>query len=210
VAASEPVLKSLTVSKFVSKSYPIHGYFIHYGVGNYEWVYVGVKKDFAAKLEGILPDKQFKWTLLDMDELGNITIDAQNETISFKAGEKADGIESILKSSSQKIEGFFVRYGEGKYEWAYVAANASFAKKLEGMAEDGELEWSLLDMSLFKEIKIDIGKEKITFVKCVDDCGDAGSSQSPEDSVSPGGGGTPGTSDDGTQVAPPSFGSPIK
>ncbi|BCD63175.1 hypothetical protein NitYY0826_P16 (plasmid) [Nitratiruptor sp. YY08-26] len=63
-----------------NKSFPIKGYYLHYGNSNFDWLYVPISLRKAYKLEkGVTEDYYFRWTRLPND----ITITKEGNWIRF-------------------------------------------------------------------------------------------------------------------------------
>ena len=60
-----------TIGKLRSNFFPIDGYFVHYGEGPFEWVYIVRETGSLYKLEGMNPETQhFIWTKLPYRKMG--------------------------------------------------------------------------------------------------------------------------------------------
>jgi hypothetical protein len=64
-------------------------------------------------------------------------------------------IIKIIKSAKQKVNGHFIHYGKGPYDWVYITADTSLLAKLTGLdLSTGYLTWDVLDINSFSTLRI--------------------------------------------------------
>ncbi|GEM_PF-3844096 len=151
----------------------IHGYFTHYGDGAYDWLYISRSKK-VYKLEGMDENGYLEWLDLNLYikkvEMNN---DKSKVTISMKSTGAYNGLTraldpdtvkikkvlNVIKERPLNIHGYFTHYGDGAYDWLYITANRKVVAKLEGMDENGYLEW--LKLSKYVEVEMDEDKTSV-------------------------------------------------
>ena len=52
--------------------------------------------------------------------------------------------ETLTTGEVQKINGYFIKYGQDGYDWAYVTSDGKTVVKLEGINDNGSLKWTTL------------------------------------------------------------------
>lgn len=66
-------------SKIIGKSFPIKGYYIHYGERKFDWLYIPFHLGSVYKLEkGITKDYSLRWLKIE-----GVTVEKQNNTLKF-------------------------------------------------------------------------------------------------------------------------------
>lgn len=96
------------VTSLKNRAVEIAGYFIHYGTGAFDWVYVGADGSFAAKLEGISSETGYlQWSFLEgsgVDLFQNIIISDNGRYVTFVLNtdsvESSSSSETVVESSS--------------------------------------------------------------------------------------------------------------
>ena len=145
------------------KPLDINGYFIHYSDGAYDWIYVSKSKR-VYKLEGMDEDGYLKWLNLSW-VINGVNIDKNSWKIYFDTGilpgmePELTQIIDAIENKNLDIDGFFTHYGDGAYDWIYVSKSKR-VYKLEGMDEEGYLEWLKLS-DYIDEVFIDKESGKI-------------------------------------------------
>ena len=68
-----------------------------------------------------------------------------------------------VNGTSLKTDGHFIHYDKEKFDWIYVDIKTFGVYKLEGMNEDGSLQWTPLDVDSFTSITMDSDSGEIVF-----------------------------------------------
>ncbi len=118
------------------KSFPITGYFVHYGSGAYDWLYISNDKKIVAKLAG-MNGNYLRWEPLLIDAFTAIQI--QDNSIYF--GQSSDSFGQNFAGKSFTIDGYFVHYASGPFDWLYITSNLHNVYKFEGLGYYGEFLW---------------------------------------------------------------------
>ena len=123
------------------KAFPIAGYFVHYGSGAYDWLYISSNKKLVAKLAGMKGD-YLRWEPLLIDAFDTIQIEGN----SIYFGQSSDPFGQNFAGKSFAIDGYFVHYAPGPYDWIYITADTHHPYKFEGLGYEGALLWVPLNM----------------------------------------------------------------
>jgi len=166
-------VKNKAVKSLLGKQ-EINGYFIHYGTGAYDWAYIPPNKAYVAKLEGMKGDGNLDWNLLhsaNKQAFKTIDISSNGKTVTFGALSQdlpgSNTALNILANTTAIIDGYFIHYDKSAYDWAYIPPSKAYVVKLEGMKENGNLDWKTLHSSketAFDIIDISTDGKYITFV----------------------------------------------
>ena len=137
------------VVALAQKEYPINGYFVHYGSGPFDWFYYSLKTGSIYKLDGMKSNGYFKWTPLTQYFSGTeirggklilgevkFTRDLDTRTSNI--------IRAIQKQKEYPINGYFVHYGSGPFDWFYYSLKTGSIYKLDGMKSNGYFKWTPL------------------------------------------------------------------
>jgi subtilisin family serine protease len=128
-AALEEVIRRSVSKVLAERSFKIDGYFIHYGDGAFDWLYVSSSLRFVAKLEGLKADgKYLKWKRLYFD-----SVKVNGEEIRLFGPLSQDPLERSLTKKRLKIDGYFVHYASEPYDWIYLSAKTKKVYKFEGL-----------------------------------------------------------------------------
>jgi len=132
--------------------YQIAGYFSRIGDGKFDWVYVSGST--VAKLAGMDEDGHLIWDPILYHAFDTIKI--ENGFLLFGTAKSYDPLALRLSQERLNIEGVFVHYGIGSYDWIYVAQSGR-SYKLEGLSYNDDFLWVPLYVRGIKE------NSKITF-----------------------------------------------
>jgi hypothetical protein len=137
----------------------IDGYYIHHSAGMWNWIYVTSDGSFSANLDGVRDtnygtncgvntdhrdDVAFHTCVGDGTNFNaawaavtfeSIKISDDGKEITFGALKKSEsrwGNVTKLANTTQKIDGYYVHYGAGAFDWAYMSDGQDFVAKLEG------------------------------------------------------------------------------
>jgi hypothetical protein len=82
-------------------------------------------------------------------------------------------ISTAIHDATLGVNGYFINYGTGAYDWIYVNATATAVSKLEeGVDSNGSLRWNTIHSKgneLFSFIDISADGKKVTFGSVIDD-----------------------------------------
>jgi len=160
----------------------IAGYFIHFAAGPFDWLYVTPDGTHAAKLLGMDEEtgnflwKMVQWgddvTSFNSIESYTIQLDTVvSTTVGFGSYINNDSVinelGSILGNQLVTVDGYFIHYGTGPFDWIYMTPNTSLIAKLDGMdPSTGLFNWTILQTqagSMFESITIAPEGDLITF-----------------------------------------------
>ena len=125
------------------KFFPITGYFVHYGSGAYDWLYISSNKKLVAKLAGMKGD-YLRWKPLLIDTFDTIQIEGN----SIHFGQSNDPFGQNFAGRSFAIDGYFVHYAPRSYDWIYITADTHRPYKFEGLGYEGNFLWVPLNISM--------------------------------------------------------------
>jgi len=125
------------------RSFAIDGYFIHYGQGAYDWIYVSKSGKIVARLAG-MNGKFLKWDPLLVNAFDKIEVNGGY--IHF--GQSSDPFGQIFADKTLRIDGYFTHYASGAFDWIYVTTNTHHPYKFEGLGYEGQFLWVLLDLGV--------------------------------------------------------------
>jgi len=145
-AAIEEVIRQKTLQQILGNSYLIHGYFIHYDQGIYDWIYVSSSLDFVAKLEGMDKQKYLKWKKLKFT-----FIQKKGQVIRFFQSADDNPLSLKLSQRSFFIDGYFIHFDLGSYDWIYIPSSLRTAYKLEGLDYKNNFLWVDLKVNITKK-----------------------------------------------------------
>jgi subtilisin family serine protease len=145
-SALEEVIRRKVLKEIANRSYPVAGYFIHYGSGPFEWVYVSASLHSVAKLEGMDEKGYLRWKMLSFDH-----VERNGSQIRFVSPLRKGGLEQRLSEKPWDIDGFFVHYDKGAYDWLYVPKIGTKVYKLEGLDYEKDFLW--VDIEIKTQIK---------------------------------------------------------
>jgi len=95
-------------------------------------------------------------------------IDKAKETATTAINQVTDikaVINALSTGEAQTVNGHFIQYGKGTYDWAYVTSDGGVVVKLDGMNTNGSLKWSILHSSTQKGFNsIDISNDGKTIL----------------------------------------------
>ncbi len=63
-------------------------------------------------------------------------------------------VTTKIQDNSFSIAGYFIRIGQGVFDWVYVSADRKLVAKLDGMEHNGSLKWRPLLWNAFEDIEI--------------------------------------------------------
>lgn len=72
-------------------------------------------------------------------------------------------IKSAINNKTFLINGYFIHYGDDKFDWIYLTADLAFAAKLEGMNPDGSFAWTFIQTPDNKNFVIFKEGDEVTF-----------------------------------------------
>lgn len=165
------------------KTFDVNGDFIHYGDGAYDWAFITTNGSFAAKLDGLNAETgYFIWSILHTEGaegFDSILVGDSNKVITFgnsiSSTSQSANVKtalSTLANQKKSVDGYFIHYAEGAYDWAYITPDASFVAKLDGLdTNTGYFQWSILHMSSdkgFNSVSIVNSGKGIAFGSSVD------------------------------------------
>jgi len=143
-AAVKEAIRLKVESVVKGHSYEIAGYFSRIGNGKFDWVYVSGST--VAKLAGMDRDGHLLWNPVLNHRYDSINIGSDH--ILFG---KANGFDPLsLENRNLRIDGCFIRYGLGSYDWIYVTPNNQ-AYKLEKLGYNGNFLWVPLKVRAHRE-----------------------------------------------------------
>ena len=131
------------VQMIENRVYPVKGYFVHYDSGMFDWLYRS-SSGALYKLEGMDENGYFQWTPLS-EYFDNVKI--ENDKLILGTPKitrdiephKMKTIERIAQRNVYKINGYFINYNEGAFDWIYVMGNQAY--KLDGIDKNGYFKW---------------------------------------------------------------------
>ena len=144
-AAVEESIRMKVKDEIENGSFPIQGYFVHYGPDRFDWIYVTSSLKFAAKLEGMDENGYLQWRELNLENLdflddGVVLYLSQSDPLFFE-----------LSGKLLPISGYFIHYASGAYDWIYLPKDTLSSYKLEGLDYNGNFLWIDLGISAVKE-----------------------------------------------------------
>ncbi|BCD68940.1 S8 family serine peptidase [Nitratiruptor sp. YY09-18] len=141
-AAVEEVIRQRVQREVVGKAFVVAGYFLHIGPGKFDWIYVSSDFAFVGKLEGMDENGYLRWRVLHSPQRrGFDTIALNGSFITFGNTLQTDPLYDRLANRSLNINGDFVHYGDGAYEWIYRDRSSLKSFKLEKLSYDGSFLW---------------------------------------------------------------------
>ncbi len=156
------------VKRLAKKEFPVEGYFVHYGEEAFDWIY-RTREGGLYKLEGMDKNGYFQWTSLKDYFLHTEVLDGKLILGDEKITRDLDTrilsvIRAIRSKESYPINGYFINYGNGAFDWAYVVGDRIY--KLDGMDENGYFKWIPLTnyfnrVEIKNYTKIKIGETRI-------------------------------------------------
>ncbi|SMC08847.1 hypothetical protein [Nitratiruptor tergarcus] len=155
-------------------SFPVAGYFYHFGEGAFDWLFVTATGNTVVKLEGMDAQGYLKWS----DNLKNYftSVEIKRENIQFSGtgeheveinfgnvlNKMAPGYIKSFSNTSIYPHGYFYHYGSGAYDWIYATSSLSLVAKLDGMDRLGYFKWRQIK-KCFVDISLEGGTQKIIF-----------------------------------------------
>ncbi|SMC10172.1 S8 family peptidase [Nitratiruptor tergarcus] len=151
-AAVEEVIRRKVQKDVVNKTFALSGYFFHIGDGKFDWIYVSKNLKFVCKLEGMDEHGYLRWNILQSSKKrGFDTISLDGPVITFGKSLQTGALYQQLAHRSFVIDGDFVHYSTGAYEWIYIDKNSLKSFKLERLSYTGSFLWIPLDLSSYIE-----------------------------------------------------------
>ena len=134
-AAVKEAIRLKVERDIANKSYPLQGFFVRVGNDKFDWIYVTWDRKYAFKLEG-MDEKSGKllWQRLYFE-----SIDVSNDMVFF--GEAAQGYATTIALKEFPINGYFVHFDNGAYDWIYIDRVLHQSFKLEKLNYDGSFLW---------------------------------------------------------------------
>lgn len=87
------------VNSVQGKDIPIAGYYLHYGEGSYDWLYMDPKATYVFKLEeGVTKNGGLRWTPVDTSKnkvFESIQVDPVNNVVHFGSANSLPGISTV-------------------------------------------------------------------------------------------------------------------
>ncbi|MEA2092129.1 MAG: hypothetical protein U9O83_07180, partial [Campylobacterota bacterium] len=138
---------------------------MHYGTGAYDWAYIAKDGSLLAKLTGLdLNTGYLTWDILDINSFSAVRIAATGKFVYFGSTTSKLAAAKALADSVQEIDGHFMHYDSGAYDWMYVTTDSSLAAKLTGLDPKTDyLTWGVLDKESLGNIKINASASAIEF-----------------------------------------------
>jgi subtilisin family serine protease len=133
--AVREVIKRKVEATVRGKKYRVDGYFVHFGEKAFDWIYVDSGLKVAAKLEGMNAKGEFVWKLLAFNKIVK-----KEDRLFFLEPLYQDSMSSMLVGE-YPIDGYFVHYDIGKFDWLYIDAQKHSLYKLEGLDYRKNIIW---------------------------------------------------------------------
>lgn len=155
-----------------NKTFAINGSFVKYGPDAFDWVYVTSDSDFVGKLEGLNEETgYFDWKIIHTKEnpAFNDIYFYENKIIFGSVRPEYTEYRDIALNfdrSMQYIDGYFLQFNAGAFDWVYTTSYTNCVNKLNGLDGDKTyISWSPLQTNKegFSFINIDKFSHKITF-----------------------------------------------
>jgi len=167
------------ISKLVRKAHKISGLFINYSPTNEvnKWVFVAPDLNIVAKIS----DKQqnessINWDIIQttqMKTFSKIEIDDDLRSVSFgeiiNNSENFDTVAYDLVNQKKYVNGYFIHYGDGLFDWAYVNNAFDFIAKFDGIDKvNNKIKWTMIQNPLtglisFDSVRFTADKKHIRF-----------------------------------------------
>lgn len=144
--ANEANIAKLKVS---NKNFLISGAFINYGKGSFDWIYVTMDASFVGKLNGLDTNTSyFDWTVVHTEEKrAFLNIDFYKDKVVF-GGLNPDinsSFVDIFSDTIQDIDGYFIKYDNGAFDWLFITPMRDLVAKLNGIdAQTNTFVWEIL------------------------------------------------------------------
>lgn len=134
----------------------VNGYFVNYGSGAYDWLYITAGNEALFKLEGVDEDDHFAWTAIDTALFDSVDVVPASGTIAFGSSSGTSEAVQAVAGKTKSINGYFVNYGKGAYDWLYMTVGSQNLFKLEGIDRStNELVWSGMNAGYFSSFGAD-------------------------------------------------------
>jgi subtilisin family serine protease len=147
-AAVEEVIRQKVIKSVAHKTFPINGYFFHIGNGLFDWIYVSSDLAFIGKLEGMGENGYLRWNILHSPtKKGFEAISFNGSIITFGESRQSGTIYRRLANKSFVVDGDFIHYGSGVYQWIYIDRSSLRSFKLEGLGYEGDFLWISLGIT---------------------------------------------------------------
>ena len=72
-------------------------------------------------------------------------LNSKSTTIATETNTDIESVRrALITGEVQTVNGYFINYGKGGYDWAYVTSDGGTVVKLDGMNSNGSLQWTTL------------------------------------------------------------------
>lgn len=155
------------ISKLVGKAFEIKGLFINYSINNEvnKWVFISPDKEIIAKVsEEQVSSTDISWDIIQTSAIqtfSNIEIDEDLRSVTFGDienynNENIDSVAYDLVSEKKYVNGYFIQYGDGYFDWIYINNAFDFIAKFEGIDQaNNKLKWTMLQNPLTGLVSFD-------------------------------------------------------
>ena len=130
-----------------NKTWAVSGYFIHYASDAFDWLYVTPNASLVAKLKGMDESSgNLLWKIVQttgitaFDSVAAFTIqldDVVGTSVNFGNyignDPEVNTLGALLENQLMNINGYFIHYDSGAYDWVYVSQDKTLIAKLDGM-----------------------------------------------------------------------------
>lgn len=156
--------RSALPGTLANQTFAIEGHFIHYASGAYEWIYIPANGSGFYKLAGMdAATGNLIWDTPNESSRPSVSISSTMKSVTFGAVAPGTGesYTAMIASKSFDIQGHFIHFGNGAYDWIYITADGQYSYKLTGMnASNGNLTW---DTETFAGINVNSNTLTVTF-----------------------------------------------
>ena len=164
-----------------NKTWTVSGYFIHYTSEAFDWLYVTPNASLVAKLKGMDESNgKLIWKIVQttgttaFDSVAAFTIQLDYTVgTSVLFGNyigndpEVNTLGALLQNQLIHIDGYFIHYGSGAYDWVYLSQDKTLVAKLDGMnPQTNYFNWTILQQgsnTIFSSIDIINSGKQISF-----------------------------------------------
>lgn len=160
----EKSVEDTVVDAVTQGSQVIAGHFIHYGEGSFDWVYISTNGSGIYKLNGIKANGiTFDWSENLASSFSSVAIEEDGKHVIFGTSSSENEAAKAIQEKTLNVDGHFVHYAEGSFDWIYITPSGKGVYKLNGLAANGKFDWSSNIADKFSAVTIDKNSKSIAF-----------------------------------------------
>ena len=99
-----------------------------------------------------------------MPSFSSVKFGSLKQSVIFGSTTSSNAAALAIQNKELVINGHFIHYAEGSFDWIYVVASGKGVYKLNGLKEDGKFDWSSNLADKFGSVSLANDSKFVTFL----------------------------------------------